>query len=107
VEQLDGRVLGILGRSARGARLAAEVGAELRCGRPELDASLRRLEADGQVLVQDHPAPDPHLEAADLRVVSAVTPGEPRADAEQRALDAGNTVWNAWLREFLANHRCT
>ena len=89
MEQLDCRVLGVLGRSARGARLAAEVGAELRCGRPELDASLRRLEA------------------ADLRVVSAVTPGEPRADAEQRALDAGNTVWNAWLREFLANHRCT
>ena len=59
------------------------------------------------MLVQDHPAPDPHLEAADLRVVSAVDPGEPRADAEARALDAGTTVWNAWLREFLANHRCT
>ncbi|MBO0689214.1 MAG: hypothetical protein J2P40_06560 [Candidatus Dormibacteraeota bacterium] len=104
---LDGRVLGLLGRSPRGARLAAEVGAELRCGRPELDASLRRLEAEGQVLVQDHPAPDPHLEEADLRVVSAVAPGEPRPDAEARALDAGNTVWNAWLREFLASHRCT
>jgi hypothetical protein len=107
VEHLDGRVLGILGRSARGSRLAAEVGAELRCGRSELDASLRRLEAEGQVLVQEHPAPDPHLEAADLRVVSTVAPGEPRADAEARALDAGATVWNAWLREFLANHRCT
>lgn len=107
MEHLDGRVLGILGRSARGARLAAEVGAELHCGRAELDASLRRLEAEGQVLVQDHPAPDLHLEAADLRVVSTVAPGEPRADAEARALDAGTTVWNAWLREFLANHRCT
>ena len=107
MDDLDGRVLGLLGRTARGARLAAEVGAELRCGRPELDASLRRLEAGGQVLVQHHPAPDPHLEEADLRVVSTVTPGEPRTDAEARALDAGNTVWNAWLREFLASHRCT
>jgi hypothetical protein len=105
--ELDARVLSVLARSARGARLAAELGAELGCGRPELDASLGRLEADRRVLVQDHPAPDPHLEAADLRVVSAVAPDEPRPDAEARALDAGSTVWNAWLREFLANHRCT
>jgi hypothetical protein len=107
VESVDRRLLQVLERSAGSSRLAAELAAELGCGRPELDVSLRRLEADRRVLVQDHPAPDPHLEAADLRVVSAVARDRPRVDAEGRALESGKVVWNAWLREFLANHRCT
>jgi hypothetical protein len=105
-EWIDGRLLELLGRSPGRSRLAAELGAGLGLGRPELDASLERLSARRRVLVVDHPPPDRHLARADLRVVSELPEGLPREEAEARAVAAAAAVWEAWLRQFLAVHRC-
>jgi phosphoglycerate dehydrogenase-like enzyme len=68
----------------------------------EIEDALRDLDASGQVLVMQHTAPDIHLESLDLRVVACASLG---GDANQvRA--AAESVWEGWLRVFLANHRC-
>jgi hypothetical protein len=105
-ETIDHRLLELLRRGQGRARLAAELTAELGLERPALDASLERLSARHRVLVVNHPSPDPHLAQADLRVVSELPEGLPRGEAEARAVAAAAAVWETWLRQFLAVHRC-
>jgi len=69
--------------------------------RRDLRSPLAELEASNAVLVARYPAPDPHLEGLDLRIVALV----PQA-GESSALEASATLWADWLRQFLANHRC-
>ena len=93
------QVLSALGRSHPPALFIGELSAAVRS--PELEPALAELEAANSVLVFSYPAPDPHLEGLDLRIVALV----PESD-ETTAAEAMATVWSGWLRQFLANHRC-
>ncbi|HVA24870.1 MAG TPA: hypothetical protein VMW62_10805 [Chloroflexota bacterium] len=93
------RVLSALGRSHPPALFIGELAAKVRS--PGLEPALAELEANNSVLVSRYPAPDPHLECLDLRIVALV----PQA-GESSALEASAELWADWLRQFLANHRC-
>ena len=93
------QVLSTLGRSHPPALFIGELSAKVRS--PELESALAELEAANSVLVSSYPAPDPHLEGLDLRIVALVPPA-----GESSAVEASATVWADWLRQFLANHRC-
>jgi len=82
--------------------LVSELAAAMRPmpGQLAIESALQDLVKDGRVLVASHPAPDVHLESADLRVVAPV------AGDEQAAGVAAESYWNDWLRAFLATHRC-
>jgi hypothetical protein len=67
----------------------------------DLETSLRQLVESDRVLVLTEPAPDPHLEQFDLRVVAIIPEGDRGV-----ALEAARAVWGGWVRQFLANHRC-
>jgi hypothetical protein len=103
----DEAVLEVLRRSPRRARFVPEIRAALRPVDPQLlDATLAELEAAGQVIVRDHSFADPHVEGTDLRVVGLVpedTPEDPQAEAIANI----ERTWDAWLTQYLANHRCT
>lgn len=106
VDELDAAVIAELARFPGSAafvtQLARRVPHAMRAAADtQLDESLRRLADDGRVVVMSHRPPDPHLDGADLRVVTAVGIGDP-ADAAAR----GERIWAAWLSEFVANHRC-
>src|SRR6266540_4041714 len=73
-----------------------------RLSQDDLEKTLTRLEADGLIITLRQPAPDPHLESFDLRVVALVTDGA----AGEAARSAAQDLWAAWVRQFLANHRC-
>jgi hypothetical protein len=100
-------VLDVLRRSPRRARFVPEVRAALRPVDPQaLETALVELEAAGQVIVRDHSFADPHVEGTDLRVVGLVpedTPEDPQAEA----INNIERTWDAWLTQYLANHRCT
>jgi hypothetical protein len=61
-------------------------------------AALQRMSERGELIIVNKPAPDPHLEGADLRIAARVTP---------EANAAIETLWTSWLREFFASHRCS
>jgi hypothetical protein len=67
-----------------------------------IDEAILTLDAAGRVLLADHAAPDVHLQAIDLRVLAYVHDGAPVV----AAAEAAESVWSAWLRAFLATHRC-
>jgi hypothetical protein len=71
----------------------------------EADRALAELEAEGAVMIRDHFCADPHLAGVDLRIVALVESiaGE---DAQLSAIRGIDEVWNKWLNEYLANHRC-
>ena len=93
------QVLSTLGGSHPPALFVGELAAKVRS--TELEPALAELEAASAVLVSRYPAPDPHLEGLDLRVVALIPNG-----SESSAVEASATVWADWLRQFLANHRC-
>lgn len=64
----------------------------------EFAAALQHLEARGEIVIVTKPAPDVHLNDADLRIVARVTPDT------SAAVEA---AWRDFLREFLASHRCS
>ena len=64
----------------------------------EFSAALARLVERGEIIIVTKPAPDVHLEEADLRIAARTAPG---ADT---AIEA---TWNGWLRDFLSTHRCS
>ena len=90
------------------ARFMTELYASLwRCkiNSEEADRALTELEAEGAVMIRDHFCADPHLAGVDLRVVALVESiaGEHPQLSAIRGIDE---VWNKWLNEYLANHRC-
>jgi hypothetical protein len=64
----------------------------------EFAGALQRLVDAGTLMVVAKPAPDVHLNDADLRIVARVSPGAAAAVEE---------TWRGFLREFLASHRCS
>jgi hypothetical protein len=84
-----------------GAMFVSELESVVSSGGAELTPLLIELEQEGRVLLVDHPAPDRHLVGTDLRVVGLVTDSD-----ERSARERVDSVWHAWLREFLATHRC-
>jgi hypothetical protein len=105
------RVVGLLRARRPPAALAMELAALIsrdRNGAPvDLDACLGQLEAETSVLIEQHAAPDVHLETCDLRVVALVPQDSPAEQAAEAARTAAAAVWDEWLRQFLATHRCT
>lgn len=95
----SGRIVAELETRSPAAAFATELRAAV--GEPDIERDLSALEAAGQVLTVAMPAPDPHLVGVDLRVVGLV-PGSAREHAEA----AIRSVWDEWLRGFLATHRC-
>lgn len=69
----------------------------------ELDKVITSLSNEGLVVVRDNFCADPHLAEVDLRVAALVQGG---AEGYAAALHEIDLVWNKWLGEFLANHRC-
>jgi NAD-dependent oxidoreductase involved in siderophore biosynthesis len=78
-----------------------------RCGvaGDQASALLRRLESRGLVVVVDHPAPDPCLAEADLRVAAAIE-GDDDEEARRAAVERAESLWSSWLGRFLGSHRC-
>jgi hypothetical protein len=92
-------VLATLQRNHPPALFVGELAAKVKSA--ELEPALAELEAANSVLVSRYPAPDPHLEGLDLRIVALVPPA-----GESSAVEASATLWADWLRQFLSNHRC-
>src|SRR5947209_2805539 len=105
ISQLADQIIEVLQRRDPPAAFVTEMAATIRPSRAaaEIEHTLIDLDAAGRLLVIPHAAPDIHLQAADLRVVAPV----PAFGEEPAALDAAEAFWGAWLRVFLANHRCT
>ena len=101
-------VLDVLRRSPRRARFVPEIRASLRPVDPQaLETALVELEAAGQVIVRDHSFADPHVEGTDLRVVGLVASSDGGDDPQAEAIANIEGTWDAWLTQYLANHRCT
>jgi hypothetical protein len=64
----------------------------------EFAAALQHLVQTGEIIIVTKPAPDVHLNDADLRIVARMTPD---------TSEAVESAWRDFLREFLASHRCS
>jgi len=98
----------VLRHRSKKARFMTEVAVSLRrfnIDKEEMEQALSELQAEGAVIVRDNFCADPHLANVDLRVAALVdeTVG---ADAQMAALREIDLVWNKWLGDYLANHRC-
>jgi hypothetical protein len=97
----------VLENTPRGAMFIGEVLAEAAkqgVGHDAVLVELERLKDAGTIDVFSFPAPDPHLESFDLRVVALC------ADSSRPGMTAGEAAhahWNSWVRGFLGAHRCT
>ena len=103
-------MLDVLRRSPRHARFVPELQAALRrsgADPRQLEPALADLEAAGQVIVRDHSFADPHVEGTDLRVVGLVASEDGGQDPQAEAIANIERTWDAWLTQYLANHRCT
>ena len=101
-------VIDLLRSRNKKARFMTELYASLRRSNIEpeaTDRALADLEAEGGVMIRDHFCADPHLTGVDLRVIALVESIEGE-DAQMRAIRSIDEIWNRWLNEYLANHRC-
>ena len=71
----------------------------------ELELALAHLADDGRIVLQHNFCADPHFAADDLRAI-AVTTGT-SDDERSSALAACDRLWQRWMANFLASHRCT
>ncbi|HEY3117544.1 MAG TPA: hypothetical protein VGK54_12445 [Chloroflexota bacterium] len=101
---LSQQILEALGRRMPPVAFVSEIAATIRpaADQPAIEAALRDLVDERQVLIASHAAPDVHLKSSDLRVVAPLADGAGEGAAEE----AANAYWNSWLRAFLATHRC-
>ena len=101
-------VIDALRNRAKKARFTTELAVALqraRVGKEEMEQALADLQAEGVVMIRDNFCADPHLAGVDLRVVALVESVD-GADPELSAIREINSVWDKWLGEYLANHRC-
>jgi hypothetical protein len=97
----------MLERRPNAARFVSEVAAALQPRSfDEIERTLADLEQRGKVIVREGNCAVPHLETVDLRVVCLVTRSDDGSDPQSRAIAAIDDVWNAWLGDYLSNHRC-
>jgi hypothetical protein len=106
VSELAARVVAVLQRRRPHARFVPELARQLGVPAIELEAAMMELEANGSALVREQYCADPHLEGMDLRIVALIEP-TPDGDAIGAASTSIDNVWQRWLGEYLANHRCT
>ena len=102
-------ILDLLGSRSKKARFITEVGASLQRSKvtpEEIPRALAVLEAEGAVMIRDHYCADPHLAGVDLRIVALVE-GVAGADPQMSAIREIDRVWDRWLADYLANHRCS
>jgi hypothetical protein len=103
---VDEDILRVFEGRGTGALFVTELAHALRTSETDLNVDLDRLSERGAVLISEHAIPDPHLEGIDLRIVAPVADDKPRAEAEARASNAAESLWNKWLAGFLSSHRC-
>jgi len=101
-------VIDALGKRGNRALFVSELAATLRradIGKDEWEHALGELAGDGTLMLREHFCADPHLADVDLRVAALVekTLGPDGPVAALREIDK---IWNHWLTEYLANHRC-
>ncbi len=68
------------------------------------ESAIAELADRGVIVLRDNYCADPHLDGIDLRIVTLVPPEGDRDGVITTSIDA---TWNAWLRDYLANHRCS
>lgn len=95
-------VLALLSDSAEGTLFAPQARALTGLADPTFETAVAELDDRGQIVVERHHAPDPHLQG-DWRSLSLVRPGKSRAEA----VAAGRAHADRWVRQFLQQHRCT
>lgn len=103
-------VVQLLDRRPQKARFVPEIAAELRRSNltaAEIEHALSELDGEGTVIVRENFCADPHLEGADLRIVALVDLQSVQGDPQAKALAAIDAVWQRWVGDYLANHRCT
>jgi hypothetical protein len=101
-------VTDFLRKRNRRARFMTELYASLQqsgIGAEEGNRAIGELESEGIIMIRDHFCADPHLSGVDLRIIALVESigGE---DPQLSAIRVIDEVWNKWLNEYLANHRC-
>lgn len=95
-------ILAMLADAQDQTLFAPQVRASVAMNDESFEAAITTLEAQHQIVIEAHSAPDPHL-PGDWRSISLVT--DVRSTAA--AADAGRAYFNRWVREFLQQHRCT
>jgi hypothetical protein len=97
------RILTALSRSTRPALFVTELAVQVG-GKDDaaFAQALAELRGTGQVLVTEQRPPDRHLVGSDLRIVAGPVPKVGRASAEK----AAKGLWQEWVTEFAAVHRC-
>lgn len=88
-----------------GACFVSELSSSLSTGKEAVERALGRLVTDGRVVMRHNFCADPHFVNEDLRAVALV---DLTADDPQSAGDAAcDRLWQRWMSDFLASHRCT
>src|SRR5579864_5954943 len=105
MSELSQRVVDVLGRGRRHARFFAELERLIGDG-AELEHALAELESGGRVIIREQYCADPHLVGTDLRIVALVPEVTEDADGVGTAMADIEAIWQRWLGEYLANHRC-
>jgi hypothetical protein len=109
MQDVSSDIIQLLGSGPRKARFVSEVLRRLQRSEVSADAvehELEALEAAGQVLVREQQCSDPHLVQADLRIVGLIQPRDDGQDPLARAIVDIDSIWQRWLMEYLAGHRC-
>lgn len=97
MSDLADHIVTILGRGRRHARFVPELATLVGAPSAELEEALAALETQDRVLIREQYCADPHMLGTDLRIVAL------NSDTAIADIDA---VWQRWLGEYLANHRC-
>lgn len=88
-----------------GACFVSELSSPLPKSRGAFERALGRLVTDSRVVMRHNFCADPHFVNEDLRAVALV---DPTADDPRSAADAAcERLWQRWMSNFLASHRCT
>jgi hypothetical protein len=106
-------IVELLDRSPRKARFVSEIASQLARANVSLDVlepALEALETAGRALVREQYCGDPHLVGTDLRIVALVNSrlehNGDQADPLSRATADIEAIWQRWLGDYLATHRC-
>lgn len=101
-------LIDMLRHGAKKARFVTELAAALarsHIDKEQMEQALSELQSESIIMIRDNFCADPHLADVDLRVV-AVVESIDGADPQLSAIREIDSVWNKWLGEYLANHRC-
>jgi hypothetical protein len=103
---LAAAIVDLLRSGRHGVRFVAEMEDTVlsltSCRHEDFERELSELEGAGGLIVRPQYCADPHMQGTDLRLAAIVDD----QDADT-ALGCIQTVWQDWLKGYLANHRCT